>query len=138
MLAKLSKLGKNMKELSNNVNKLTNHVLIKVDKTENIEVMKETSNKTVAAIKELKDTMKDLTKENRAPSHIPSQALQEESTQILLEQESQKIKQSIIDKWNTNLTKRRTEYWQMLRIKTNLPEKYCTNDLPRKFQMKTM
>ena len=111
-----------------------------------IEVMKDTSNKSVAAIKELKDTMKDLTKENQAPSHFQSQALQEESTQILLEQESQKIKkikQSIIDKWNTNLTKRRTEYWQMLRNK-NTSETYNTWKntapmiLPRKFQMKTI
>ena len=143
MLAKLSKLGENMKELSNNVSKLTNHVLKKVDNTEIIEVMKDTSNKSVAAIKELKDTMKDLTKENQAPSHFQSQALQEESTQILLEQESQKIKQSIIDKWNTNLTKRRTEYWQMLRNK-NTSETYNTWKntvpmiLPRKFQMKTI
>ena len=118
MMAKLSKLGENMKELSKNVSKLTNHVLIKVDKTEIIEVMKDTSNKTVAAIKELKDTMKDLTKENRAPSHIPSQALQEESTQILLEQESQKIKQSIIDKWNTNLEKGELNIGRCCEIKT--------------------
>ena len=83
MLAKLSKLGENMKELLNNVSKLTNHVLKKVDNTEIIEVMKDTSNKSVAAIKEPKDTMKDLTKENQAPSHIQSQALQEEPTQIL-------------------------------------------------------
>ena len=105
MLAKLSKLGENMKELSSNVSKLTNHVLKKVDNTDIIEVMKDASSKSVNAIKELTDTMKTLNTEDRTLSHIPSQALREESTQILLEQESQKIKQSIIDKWNTNLTK---------------------------------
>ena len=99
--------------------------LKKVDITEIIEIMKDTSNKSVAAIKELKDTIKDLTKENRAPSHIQSQALQEESTQILLEQKSQKIKQSIIDKCNTYLTKRQTDYWQILR-KKNTSETYNT------------
>ena len=61
--------------------------------------------------------MKDFAKQDRttAQAQIPSHALQEESTQILLEQESHKIKQTIIDKWNTTLTKRRTEFWQMLR-----------------------
>ena len=79
--------------------------------------MKDTGNTSVAAFKELKDTMKDLTKKNRAPSHIQSQALQEES-QILLEQESQKIKQSIKDKWNTNLTERRLNSGGCCGIKT--------------------
>ena len=143
MLAKLSTLGENMKELSSNVSKLTNHVLKKVDNTDIIEVMKDASNKSVNAIKELTDTMKSLNTEDRSLSHIPSQALQEESTQILLEQESQKIKQSIIDKWNTNLTKRRTEYWQMMRNK-NTSETYDTWKksapmvIPRKFQMKAI
>ena len=143
MLAKLSKLGENMKELSSNVSKLTNHVLKKVDNTDLIEVMKDASSKSVNAIKELTDTMKTLNTEDRTLSHIPSQALQEESTQILLEKESQKIKQSIIDKWNTNLTKRRTEYWQMLRNK-NTSETYDTWKksvpmvIPCKFQMKAI
>ena len=114
-----------MNELSSNVSRLTNHVLKKVDNTDIIEVMKDASSKSVNAIKELTDTMKALNKEDRTLSHIPLQALQEESTQILLEQESQKIRQSIIDKWNTNLTKRRTEYLQMLRNK-NTSETYDT------------
>ena len=130
-----------MKELSKNVSKLTTHVFKKVDNTSVIEVLKDTNNKSVNAIKELADTMKEFTNENRTASQIPSQALQEESTQILLEQESQKIKQSIIDKWNTKLTKRRIEYWQMVRNK-NTAETYETWKnaapmvIPRKFQMK--
>ena len=53
--------------------------------------------------------MKDFAKQDRttAQAQIPSHALQEESTQILLEQESHKIKQTIIDKWNTTLTKKK-------------------------------
>ena len=60
-------------------------VLKKVDTASVIDVLKETNNKSVSAIKELTDTMKDLTNESRTASQISSQALQEESTQTLLE-----------------------------------------------------
>ena len=72
MLEKLNKLDENMKELSKHVGKLTTHVLKKVDNTSVIDVLKETNNTSVSAIKELTDIMKDFTNENRTASQISS------------------------------------------------------------------
>ena len=134
----------NVKDISSSISKLTDHVLKKLDATGLIDVLKDTSNQSTT-MKELTDTMKYFPKQDRttAQAQIPSLALQEESTQIILEQESHKIKQAIIDNWNTNLTKRRTEFWQMLRQKhTSKTYEAWKNsapmNVPRKFQMKAI
>ena len=90
--------------------------------------------------------MKDFQKQSESIANSQPrqpQSLQEESTQIFLEQESRKIKQAIIEKWNQNLTKRRTEIWQQIR-NDNTSKVYETWKegapmiIPRKFQMKAI
>ena len=86
MLSKPDRLDANVKDISHNVSNLTNHVLKKLDTTGLIDVLKDTSNQSTSIMKEPTDTMKDFAKQDRttAQAQIPSHALQEESTQILL------------------------------------------------------
>ena len=143
MLNKLDKLDSSLKNISDNVSKLTNHVLKKSDITGIVDVLKDNNKQSNNAMKEMVDTMKTFQKQNESITNSQPQSLQAESTQIFLEQESRKIKQSIIEKWNQNLTKRRTEFWQQIR-NDNTSKVYETWKesapmvLPRKFQMKAI
>ena len=120
MLNKLDRLDFSLKNISETVSKITNHVLKKTDTTGIIDVLKDTNKDSTSAIKEMTDTMKTVLKQNERTTNNQPQSLQVGSTQILLEQESQKIKQSEIEKWNQNLTKRSTEFWQQIRNKIRL------------------
>ena len=90
----------------------------------------------------MSDTMKTFLKQYESTTNNQPQSLQVESTQILLEQENQKKKQSMIGKWNQNLTKRKTEIWQQTRNDntSKIYESWKNNApmiIPRKLQVIT-
>ncbi|MEW8547357.1 MAG: hypothetical protein AB2693_27935, partial [Candidatus Thiodiazotropha sp.] len=104
-------------------------------------LLDEANKQSTNAMKDMTDTMKNFLKQNETTTNTQLPSFQEESTQIFLEQESRKLKQSIIETWNRNLTKRRTEFWQQIRNDNTckLYETWKNNApmiIPRKLQMK--
>lgn len=89
-------------------------------------------------LKEISGTLKEIL---NAKSDAIINSQQAEITQLLIEQEADKIKQSMIQTWNIKLQKRAAEYWQMVRNE-NTAKTYDTwkNNspviIPRKLQMK--
>ena len=84
-----------------NVSKLTNHIC-KTDFSAVVEIMKDTSKQSTGLLKEVSETLKEMANVTTVINQRQLQALQEESIQILLEQECQKLKQSMMDVWNKN------------------------------------
>ena len=88
----------------------------------------------------LAGTLKEILSKNSDDITNSQSAQLPESTQILIEQEVEKIKQSMSQTWSAKLQKRAAEYWQMVRNEnTAKPYETWRNNSPvivsRKLQM---
>ena len=79
MLSKLDRLETSMKDMVENVSKLTNHIS-KTDVSAVVEIMKDTSKQSIGLLKEVSETLKEMAKETTVINQRQPQALQEEST----------------------------------------------------------
>ena len=133
MAEKTDKLHGALEEISKNVSKLTKHLLKSSgsDNSENTSAKKVVS---AANTQEILNAKSDAIT-NSQQAEIPA------STQLLIEQEADKIKPSMIQTLNTKLQKRAAEYWQMVRNKNTAKshDTWKNNSpviIPRKLQMK--
>lgn len=140
MLEKWEKMNGTMSEISKNVSKLTKHFITSKENTIAKEVVSDTSDTSAKILQEMAGTLKEILKsKDTSPMIQPGDVHQ--STQILIEQEIEKAKQSMIQTWNQKLQKRAAEFWQMIRNE-NTAKSYETwkNSapiiIPRKLQMK--
>ena len=84
-------------------------------------------------------TLKDILKAKETVTSSQPIEIQE-TTQIFVQQEAEKVKQTMIQTWNTKLRKRAAEFWQMVRNEntTKTYENWKSNSpiiIPRKYQM---
>ena len=105
MLDKFSEMHGTLKDISKQVSNLVKHLTKTNENTAVKEIVTVTTDTTSEILKEMAGTLKEIlnaktSQTNNQPSEIP------ESTQVLIEQEAEKIKQSMIQTWDTKLKKK--------------------------------
>ena len=140
IMKKMDKMQGTLKEISENVSKLSKIISTSKENTSAKEIVSETSNTSNEILKEMASTLKEILRAKETTTNSQPVVIQE-STQILIEHEAEKLKQTMIQTWNTKLRKRAAEFWQMIRNENTAKvyETWKNNSpsiIPRKFQMK--
>ena len=114
ILKKMDKIQGTLKELSENVSKISNFVSTAQENTAAKEVVSAAGESSNEILKEMAHTLKDILKAKETVTSSQPIEIQE-NTQIFVQQEAEKVKQTIIQTRNTKLRKRAAEFWQMVR-----------------------
>ena len=142
MAEKIDKMHGTLEDIAKNVSKLTKH-LIKNSSSENTaakEVVSAANTASTDILEEMAGSLKEILSKNSDAITNSQSAQLPKSTQILIEQEVEKIKQSMNQTWSAKLQKRVAEYWQMVRNENTAKayETWKNNSpviVPRKLQM---
>ena len=139
MMEKWDKMHGALTDIQKNVSKITKHLLAPKENTTVKEVVSDTTDTSAEILKEMAGTLKEILK-TKESAPVSQQADFQGPTQILIEQEIEKIKQSMIQTWNSKLQRRAAEFWQMVRNENTakIYETWKNSSpviIPRKLQM---
>ena len=139
MIEKWDKMCGTLTDISKNVSKISKHLLTSKENTNVKEAVAGTSETSAEILKEMAGTLKHILKAKETATTSQPVELQQ-TTQILIEQEVEKVKQTMIQTWNQKLQKRAAEFWQMIRNENTakIYETWKNNSppiIPRKMQM---
>ena len=121
---------------------LVTQFTISNENTTTKEVVTATRDASAEILKEMAGAFKEILNAKTSTTNTQSSEMQE-STQILVEKETENLKQSMIQIWNAKLQKRVSEFCQMIRNENTVKvyKTWKNNSpaiIPRKLEMKSI